>query len=253
MNRRTPVDLIHEMASELALARELDQSLFERLSALLAELEGGLSSGDDSLRESVLQCRSLLSGLVEGKSNDVDADIASITRSLTVIYQGVRRRAASGPGGDCAPSSRSSGGGFAPPGEIDADAFQEIIASLRLVLEEIEANLVEEVVVEFLERDRASSKEADLRDRFHAIRREAGRLGLLDLERVCLAAEEYMQAVTPGVERADRLLAAKDWIAGALDSYALLKLPGTSHAKIAASLRASAKTRSGGGVMNDKE
>jgi HPt (histidine-containing phosphotransfer) domain-containing protein len=251
MNKRTSIDLIHEMASEVALAKELDKSLVERLSALFKELESEFSTADDSFRESVLGCRFFLSGIVDGKSNDVDADIAMITRSLIMMYQTLRRRATSRSDGDSVFSSRSSKGGFVLPEGVDEDAFRDTIASLRIVLEEIERNLVEEVVVDFLEQARGNSEEEFLRDRFHAIKRVARMLGILDIERVCVAAEEFLNMSTPGVDRANRCLEVKDWIARALDSYVVFKFPGTPYTKIIAHLDASIMTNSGEGMDDD--
>lgn len=224
MNKRKSIELIQEITSEMALAQDLDRSLFARLSALFGELEKEFSSWDSSFRAAVRQCRSILSGIAAGKSDNVDTDIGLLSRTLTRLYRSARLEAAPRPHDDraCSPPSH---GVFATPGGIDADKFLSNIAELKAVLADIEECLVEEVVVDFLERERGNSPEAILCGKFHSIRMEADRLGLLDLEHVCLAVEDFLAKSTAGADRADKLLPVKDWIAGALDSYAASRLP----------------------------
>jgi hypothetical protein len=245
MNERTTSDPTRELISEAALSKNLDKSLLNRLSGLLDDLERSCSAEDDSFRESILRCRSLLSGIVEGKSDDVNADVAQITRALNMMHKSVHQGAISRPGGDGEPSCQSSKGRFELPRDIEEKVFSRAVASLRQVLAEIEEDLVDEVVVDFLERDRSSAEEEDLRRRFSVIRRNSRLLRLLDIERVCLASEEYIQKMIPGVERASRLLEVKDWIANALNSYSELKFPCDPYTKVIACLDASIMKKSG--------
>jgi two-component system, chemotaxis family, sensor kinase CheA len=66
---------------------------------------------------------------------------------------------------------------------------------------------------------------AAFKRRLHTLKGESGVLGLDDLEEVCHATEDFLEAHGVCAEIADRLLRVRDWMGKAMDSYARMRLP----------------------------
>jgi two-component system chemotaxis sensor kinase CheA len=105
------------------------------------------------------------------------------------------------------------------PAMITAEFPDQFVAAQRLALEQFEHEVLS------CEQE-ARLPSAEFWGMVHSIKGESGVFGLDDLQDVCHSLEELREPKDLSPQQvADRLLAAKDWIAAALDAYAEHRLP----------------------------
>jgi len=215
-------EMVEELAAMAMLADADDtaslQNLVEALRAL-GEAEGG----GDAVLPQVEHLRDLGVGLsaqdkVEPRTLDeVRTAVAALQQQLA------------GGGTTAAPE-----GVFVLPHWVEEAIFEEFIAGHELALEELEAEILA------LEKG-GSEALGTLRRRLHSLKGEVGVLGLGEVERVCHAVEDLLDdGATFSAERADRLLAVKDWLGEALRAYGRRELPGTGADALLAALHSEA-------------
>lgn len=106
------------------------------------------------------------------------------------------------------------------PANVDETILTDFLARQGGVMEEMET-----LILEIERSDDAESFDA-LRRLIHTIKGEAGLLGLSAVERFCHTTEDALDANTHA-DMIDPLLAVKDWLAGAFQSYSSGRAPTT--------------------------
>jgi two-component system, chemotaxis family, sensor kinase CheA len=120
---------------------------------------------------------------------------------------------------------------FQLPPEVGEELFLEFLSNARLALDDLEQE------IEQLRKDSVEAL-AVVKRRIHSLKGEAGMLGLTDLEHVLHQSESFLAQPAPTWDRADRLLAVRDWAGNALMAYANHQHPTTGPASIVQLLEA---------------
>ncbi|MEJ2389562.1 MAG: Hpt domain-containing protein, partial [Chromatiaceae bacterium] len=215
-------EMVEELAAMAMLADADDtaslQNLVEALRAL-GEAEGG----GDAVLPQVEHLRDLGVGL-SAQDKVEPRTLDEVRTALAALQQQL-----AGGGTTAAPE-----GVFVLPHWVEEAIFEEFIAGHELALEELEAEILA------LEKG-GSEALGTLRRRLHSLKGEVGVLGLGEVERVCHAVEDLLDdGATFSAERADRLLAVKDWLGEALRAYGRRELPGTGADALLAALHSEA-------------
>ncbi len=99
------------------------------------------------------------------------------------------------------------------PAYVDESIFSEFLSRQVSVLEEVESALLD------IEQGNCTTSMGELTRHLHTLKGETALLGLDDIEHLCHLAEDLLDRESPP-EVADRLLALKDWLKQAFDTYA---------------------------------
>lgn len=124
------------------------------------------------------------------------------------------REAGSGASGTAAgeaDQAEGTGGSFHLPEHLDEDLFNEFVDDQGSVLENMEACLLA------IESGQHGDNVADVRRMLHTMKGETGIFGLSDVERVCHAAEDAIEAAGDDFPT-DKLLAVMDWLKTVYDA-----------------------------------
>jgi two-component system, chemotaxis family, sensor kinase CheA len=214
MSDRTPTMLVEELASAVIMAEPSDAEALRHLAMLLDELR---ASAGPELQEEIASCQEKLHNVQQRSTEDVDAELRDLADGISRL----QNTAAGVPA--------ASAGTLVLPPYVEESIFREFLGGQSAALDEIEAATMA------LEK---GGSIAELRRRLHTLKGEAGVVGLEELQQVYHALEDFLDAAAHPSERVDRVLQAKDWIAGALKAYADLRLPSPSAQQIIAQLHA---------------
>ncbi len=146
----------------------------------------------------------LIRGMIEGRITGGEAEAAMDSVGKTV--SALQKTVLDGQGradGSANPRSRL----------VDEKLLAAFIASQAEVLERLE------VLARDAEKPAGADKSDELRRMFHTLKGESAFLDLGDVEKLCRAAEEFLQE-TPAGTATGALLKAKDWLARAFEAYA---------------------------------
>ncbi len=219
--------LIDEIGMSLMTFDAADLPATGELLNKLDELKELLPESDGELQDLVDNSKSLLSDVLMEISTEAEKDIEQATSNITAIQEKLQEMDYSDHiSGDSSPSSKSvETGSFLLPDWVDEAVFEEFLANQRMVMEEIENDIIE------LESGDTACL-AELRRRIHTLKGEAGVIGLDALSAVCHQSEDFLRDFTPSPEAIDGLLQVKDWISRSLQSYAKFQFPETSPEEI---------------------
>ena len=217
-----------DAADESGVARLI--ALFDELALASADLAPPARATAERLRSESFDVRRLASALDEASE-----EVAKLQDRLARPSAPERPPEAKGQPAD--PDA------FVLPEWGDEKTLSDFLAAQRVGLEELEGMILG------MERGDPESRAA-FRRRLHTLKGEAGVLSLEDLEHVCHATEGFLEARGVSAEVTDRLLKVRDWMAGALESYAHMRLPKPRAEEIVRSLapEAPAPARSGEGA-----
>jgi two-component system, chemotaxis family, sensor kinase CheA len=219
--------LIDEIGMALMTFDAADLPATGELLNKLDELKRLLPESDGELQNFVDNSKSLLSDVIMEVSKKADADIEQATSNITAIQGKLQEMDYSDHiSGDSSLSSKSvETDSFLLPDWVDEAVFEEFLTNQRMVMEEIENDIIE------LESGDTACL-AELRRRIHTLKGEAGVIGLDALSDVCHRTEDFLRDFTPSPEAIDGLLQVKDWISRSLQSYAKFQFPETSPEEI---------------------
>jgi two-component system chemotaxis sensor kinase CheA len=158
--------------------------------------------------------------IANNESSDKAADLEIIANTLTAMQRIAEgesdpARIALPPGlGYQAPGApeEPAGPGVSTP-DFDDEIFAMFIAEQKTTLQELESHILS------IEKEHNGEAMAAFRRLVHTLKGEAGVLGLIEISRLCHALEDYLDDAGSAIST-DRLLAVKDWLAGAFDDYA---------------------------------
>lgn len=158
--------------------------------------------------------------IANNESSDKAADLEIIANTLTAM-----QRIAEGES-DPARIAMPPGLGYQAPGmpeepadpgvstpDFDDEIFGMFLAEQKTTLQELESHILS------IEKEDNGEAMAAFRRLVHTLKGEAGVLGLIEISRLCHALEDYLDDAGSAIST-DRLLAVKDWLAGAFDDYA---------------------------------
>jgi two-component system, chemotaxis family, sensor kinase CheA len=149
------------------------------------------------------------------------ADVQQLAAALDLTSEAVANMqeavARSGPSAKPAPESKDPGA-FRLSEWSDEKTLKDFLDAQRGTLEELEQAILGM-------EGGAPDKRAAFKRRLHTLKGEAGVLGLDDMEKVCHATEDFLEAHGVSAEIADRLLKVRDWLAKATEAYARMRLP----------------------------
>ncbi|HUK66234.1 MAG TPA: chemotaxis protein CheA [Anaeromyxobacteraceae bacterium] len=219
-HQRTAAVILEELAAAVMSVDAADEpgvsaliELFEELAAAQPELADPARAVAERIRDDSFDLRRLASAL-----DSASEEVARMQEGLA--------RPKSAPAPRAAPADE---GAFVLPEWGDEKTLSDFLAAQRGGLEEIEGMILG------MERGDPDSRAAFKR-RLHTLKGEAGVLSLVDLERVCHATEDFLEARGVSAEVTDRLLKVRDWMAGALESYSRMRLPRPKAEEVLSSL-----------------
>ncbi len=202
--------LLEKLASAVMAADASDGAAVGSLVALLEELgatghpAATPACGAAGAIRAVLHDEAKLAGALDAASEA----IASMQEAMS--------RAPAAPAE--APILAADPGALVLPEWGDEKTLRDFLAALKSGLEELEEGILG------MEQGAAEPRAAFKR-RLHTMKGEAGVLGLEDLEAVCHATEDFVEARGMSADTTDRLLKVRDWMARAGESYARLRKP----------------------------
>ena len=207
---RAPENVLEELAAAVMSADASDQSAVKRLLELLDELAAAGPSYAERATEVAARIRSAL--------DDVRALGAALDAASEAVaeMQESASRAPREPQAEQA--EQADPGAFVLPEWGDEKTLRDFLGGQKANLDELEAIILEM-------ESGAPEPRASFKRRLHTLKGEAGVLGLEDMEAVCHATEDFLEAGATGPEQTDRLLKVSDWMARAVESYALMRKP----------------------------
>jgi two-component system chemotaxis sensor kinase CheA len=207
---RAPENVLEELAAAVMSADASDQSAVKRLLELLDELAAAGPSYAERATEVAARIRSAL--------DDVRALGAALDAASEAVaeMQESASRAPREPKAEQA--EQADPGAFVLPEWGDEKTLRDFLGGQKANLDELEAIILEM-------ESGAPEPRASFKRRLHTLKGEAGVLGLEDMEAVCHATEDFLEAGATGPEQTDRLLKVSDWMARAVESYALMRKP----------------------------
>ncbi|MGE5188499.1 MAG: Hpt domain-containing protein [Gemmatimonadota bacterium] len=157
--------------------------------------------GHAEIERSTRRACGLVRGMIEGRITGADAEVS--LDSVGSVVSAVQRTLLERPEGDsgCAPG----------PPLVDAHLVSGFVDAQREVLERLER------LARGPESPEGESRSEQLRRLFHTLKGESAFLDLKDVERLCRAAENFVQE-TPADAAGDILLKVRDWLARAFDA-----------------------------------
>jgi two-component system chemotaxis sensor kinase CheA len=210
-NAATAAALLEELAAAVMSADATDEAAVARLVALLDALAGtghpavaAAAGAACAVRDAMVDVRQLAAAL--------DAASEAVAGMQEAIARG---GAAVAPRADTAASDP---GALRLPEWGDERTLKDFVAAQQGSLEELE-----QAILGMEGGD--PERRAAFKRRLHTTKGEAGVLGLDDLEKVCHATEDFLEAHGVSAEITDRLLRVRDWMARALEAYARMRLP----------------------------
>ncbi len=227
---RSPRIILEDIASDIMLAEAADKASLIGLLDLFQEFTRSLSpSVPQAIQDQALQCTELLTGLLmdmEEKPNEVleklGTSISSLQHGMADIPDEHLTRSEDEVDVQEEVSSpyppEATPGVFQLPEWVDDISFREFLTNQKLVLEELEGDILA------LENDEENSL-AVFKRKIHTMKGEAGVLGLEDLGEVCHGVEDFVEDCEDKAILVDRLLYVRDWIKASLERYAMMKTP----------------------------
>jgi two-component system, chemotaxis family, sensor kinase CheA len=210
--KRTPTTILEDLAVGVMSVDAADEAgvsrlitLFDELALAEAELAGPARAVAERLRTESFDVRRLASAL--------DTASEEVAKLQDRLARAGRPESLPAPG-----AAAGNDDAFVLPEWGDEKTLSDFLAAQRGGLEELEGMILG------MERGDPDSRAAFKR-RLHTLKGEAGVLALVDLERVCHATEDFLEARGVSAEVTDRLLKVRDWMAGALESYGRMRLP----------------------------
>jgi len=198
---------MEELAGASMTARADDDASVASLIAGLTMLEGVGDALPEAVQQKIGHLRQRLEALGSAPGADPQADLDEVRRDIAALQEEIAR------GGDDERERAATQGQFVLPEWVEESVFLEFAAASQAALDDIEADM--------LALERGQERPA-LRGRIHTLKGEAGVLGLEALEHVCHALEDYLDRDAWSV---DALLAVKDWIGEAIQSYTRREIP----------------------------
>ncbi len=221
---------IEQLSGALVLAEPSDLNS-------LAELHTGLEHVSDWARQAAQPrlaaaatgAAKLVERVILEEVEDAAAALETVGATVAALQQVVRD-------GRSADPTELALGGDTPQSEGSTEAVLEESANCERAPLPLPANVDEQILGEFLDRQRGEMEEfealvlalertdhegqlAALRRQVHTLKGDAALLGLTGVERLCHAAEDALNERPPH-ELVDPLLAAKDWLGRTFASYA---------------------------------
>jgi two-component system chemotaxis sensor kinase CheA len=201
---RAPEHVLEDLAVAVMSADASDESAVKRLLELLDELAAAGPSYAESAAEAAARIRAAAS------------DVRALGSALDAASEAVAEMQESASRGPRQP--QADPGAFVMPEWGDEKTLRDFLAGQKANLDELEA-----VILEM--ESGAPEPRASFKRRLHTMKGEAGVLGLEDMEAVCHATEDFLEAGGSGPEVTDRLLKVRDWMAKAAEFYALMRKP----------------------------
>ncbi|HET9597379.1 MAG TPA: Hpt domain-containing protein, partial [Anaeromyxobacteraceae bacterium] len=210
VNAAAVAALLEELAVAVMSADAADEAAVARLAALLDALAGtghpavaAAAGAASAIREASFDVRQLAAAL------DAASEVVAAMQEAVARGGAATRAPAPDP---------SDPGALRLPEWGDERTLKDFLAAQQGSLEELE-----QAILGMEGGD--PERRAAFKRRLHTTKGEAGVLGLEDLERVCHATEDFLEAHGVSAEITDRLLRVRDWMAKALDAYARMRLP----------------------------
>ena len=204
---RAPENVLEELAAAVMSADASDQSAVKLLLGLLDELAAAGPSYAERATEVAARIRSAL------------ADVRALGAALDAASEAVAEMQESASRAPREPQAEQADpGAFVLPEWGDEKTLRDFLGGQKANLDELEAIILEM-------ESGAPEPRASFKRRLHTLKGEAGVLGLEDMEAVCHSTEDFLEAGATGPEQTDRLLKVSDWMARAVESYALMRKP----------------------------
>ncbi|MFL5271872.1 MAG: chemotaxis protein CheA [Anaeromyxobacteraceae bacterium] len=151
------------------------------------------------------------------------ADVRALAAALDAASEAVARmqdEVARGPAAAAPPPTAASADSdaFVLSEFCDEKTLKDFLAAQKTGLEELEGLILG------MEGGDPEARAAFKR-RLHTLKGEAGVLGLEDIEHLCHATEDFLEAHGASADITDRLLRVRDWLARAIDGYAAMQKP----------------------------
>ncbi len=220
-DRDKQTDLIEEISSIVVMADADDKESLKSLQSFAKELQE-LTEGADSNQPALVQFADWLGPIAKNilrkKKENVEKDLTVIGDKLTELQVALRAPVPT-PSESPTPDEREvEEGEFELPTWVDEEVFDEFISNQRLVLDEIEGDILD------LEKNGPKAR-SEIKRRLHTLKGESGLVGLEDVETVCHAIEDFLEGSQSIKNVVDTLLLVRDWICAAIESYANMRLP----------------------------
>ncbi|HTP27404.1 MAG TPA: chemotaxis protein CheA, partial [Anaeromyxobacteraceae bacterium] len=220
---RSPVSILEDLAGAVMSADPADVAAVGVLIALLDELAATQHPAVAVAAPAAARLRSA-SADVRALAGALDAASEEIARMQDACAR--LPRAAPAP-------TQSDPGSLVMPEWGDEKILDEFLANQRGSIDELESAILA------MEGGDPETRAAFKR-RLHTMKGEAGVLGLDDMQRICHATEDLIEARGASAELTDRLLKVRDWMAKAVDAYGRRRLPQPNAAEFIANVLAEA-------------